>query len=156
MRAAPWERDEERLLGGTWQQSEIKAGTWTPRKGTHTSQTKQNKERNAYWKTDSRFQTHESEVTASGNDQPFLPAPDLLTVQLVNDVLQNSGDSRETQSDAAAREQGLGGCRGKGKALHRIPLQMPPSSHAALLHSAFLNEASLMKGPCWLKKKFFF
>lgn len=157
IRAAPWERDEERLLGGTWQQSEIKAGSWTPRKGTHTSQTKQNKQRNKHLLKNRQqvSETQESEVTASGNDQPFLPAPDLLTMQLVNGVLQNSGDSRESQTpQQESRAEVDAGGRAKRSTASLCRCHRPPTQ-------PFFIQLSLMrllwwKGPVDLKKIFFY
>lgn len=125
---------------------DIKAGSLAPRKGTKTRQTKQN-EKN-YWKADTRYKKHESLRSLHlGTTSP--------SSWLQNCLPCSSSESWGLQrvSQAAARQWRTGaGHQGDSEAPDPVLAQVPPSAHVAFLHSAPLNEASLIKGPCWFKK----
>lgn len=116
IRAAHWEKDEEMLLGARDSKTKSKLAAGPQEKGPKQAKPNQTDKQKNYWKTDSRSQKYKSLRSLDlGTTRPFLPAPALLTEQFVNGVLQKSGDRRETRSDAAARQQGRAGLRGRTK-----------------------------------------
>ena len=140
---------EGRGRANSRQDSKVKSklAAWCQGRGPKqtSKQTSGNKKKKIYYERVSKSpKAQEFEVIASGNSHPLLWAPELLICSFQRGLLRilETGGSLGHSNKGWREETDT---RGRG-AQDSVSLWIPPSTGAALLHSALLPEASSMKG----------